>query len=142
MSFQGPWFFDAISWILLLKNTHFICFIVLLKAYQFSNCLDVLYFTSLDWYSLFHQALEHLVILTYFKYLYQMTSDLFANSETTSSSKSLLLICSVLIFLMTLIRSVIKLSSSSLFLIIMCYLFGMNSLMMEMSTVNGAWSDE
>ena len=67
-----------------------------------------------------------------------MTSDLFANSETTSSSKSLLLICSVLIFLMTSIRSVIKLSSSSLFLIIMCYLFGMNSLMMEMSTVNGA----
>ena len=67
-----------------------------------------------------------------------MTSDLFANSETTSSSKYLLLICSVLIFLMTSIRSVIKLSSSSLFLIIMCYLFGMNSLMMEMSTVNGA----
>ena len=142
ISFQDPWFFDAISQNLSSKNTCFVFFTMFLKAFQSSNCLNVLYFASLIWHSLFYQALEYLVILMHFEYLYQMTSDLFTNSWTASLSKSLLLICSVLIFLMASIRLVINLSSSSLFLIIVHYLFWTNFSMMKMSTINGVWSDK
>ena len=142
MSFQGPWFFHAISQILSLKNTYFVFFTMPLKAFQSSNCLNVLYFASLIWYFSVNQALEYLVILMYFEYLYQMTSDLFANSWTASSSESLLLICLVSIFLIASIRLVMNLSFSLLFLIILYHLFGTNSLMIEMSTVNGIWSDK
>ena len=80
MSSQSPWFFDTISWVLSLKNNHFVFFIVLLNTFQSSICLDNLYFTSLVWQSSFYHTLEYLVILMYLENLYQMTSDLFANS--------------------------------------------------------------
>jgi len=133
MSSQGPWLFDAISWILSLKNKCFVFLIVYLNAFQFFNCLNILYFTSLVWQLSFYYALKCLVILIHFEYLNQITSDLFANSWTVSSSKTLLLSCSVLIFLIASIRMNL---SSSLFLIIICHLSGTNSLIMEMLTVN------
>ena len=82
MSSQSPQFFNTISWILSLKNNYFVLFIVFLNAFQFSICLDDLYFASLVWQSSFYYTLECLVILIHFENLYQIISDLFANSCT------------------------------------------------------------
>jgi len=142
MSSQGFWFFDIISWILSLKNNHFVFLTVLLNIFQSSNCLDILYFASLDWQSSLHQALECLVILTHFEYLYQITSDLFVNSWTASLREFLFNSFSVSIFLIAFISLAMNLSFSSLFLIIVHYLSRTNFLMMEILTINGAWSDK
>ena len=128
MSSQGLLFFDAISLILSSKNKYFVFLTVLLNIFQLSN---ILYFASLTWQSSFHQALECLVILTYFKCLYQMISDLFANSWTASLRDSLFISHSVLIFLMAFISLVMNLSFSLLFLIIVYHLSRTNFLMME-----------
>ena len=69
--------------------------------------------------------------------MFIMRSDLSVNSWTVSSSKSLSIKCNELIFLIASISSEINLSSSSLFLILVCYLSRINFSIIEMLTVNG-----
>ena len=71
-----------------------------------------------------------------------MISDLFANSCTASSSKTLLLSCLVLFFLMASISLAINLSFSSLFFMIVHHLLETNTLIIKMSTVNRALLDK
>ena len=72
MSFQEPLFLPTISWILESKNTHLVFLTMLLKVFQSSNHLKVLYFSSSLWYFLFHYNFECLVILTTFEWLNQI----------------------------------------------------------------------
>jgi len=51
-----------------------------LKFFQSSIVLEDLYLFSLLWHSLFHYALEHLVILIFFENLYQMDSEILTYS--------------------------------------------------------------
>ena len=136
MSSYSLWFFEAIYWILLLKNRWFIFFTVLLNAFQSFNCLEALYFLSFDWHLLFHHSLDYFVILTYLECLYWILSALFVTSWTIILSVFLLLIYSVSRFLIASLNSVVNLSSSILFLIMVCYLVRMNSSLMEILTVN------
>ena len=134
--------FDIISWILLSKNVHFNFLTVPLNTFQFFSSLENLYFANFNWYLLFHYTLKCLVILMHFKCLYQMISDLCANFWTADSSDSLLLICSVSILLIVLIKSMMNLYFSSLFLIIIHHLLETNPSIIKISTDSRVWSDE
>jgi len=139
ISFQGPWFLDAISWILLSKNDCFVSLIVLLNNFQSFTCLDILYFASLNWQSSFHHTLKYFVILMSFECLNQMSSDLLANIWTVRLKVNLLVRFSVSSLLMLLMSSAMDLSFSSLILMIVYLLVRTCSLLIEILTVSGAW---
>ena len=85
ISSHGPHFLFVISSIFLSKNEHLDFLTILLKSFQFSKLQDYWYFCNIYWQSLFHHALEYLVILTVFEYLNQMSSILVTKCWTTSS---------------------------------------------------------
>ena len=68
MSSQRPLFLPAI---LRSKNTYLVFLTMFLKDFQSSKLLEVLYFSSSIWQSLFHYNFECLVILMTFEYLVQ-----------------------------------------------------------------------
>ena len=74
--------------------------------------------------------------------LYQVEFKILMYSWTMFSRESLLNISIVSIFSKVLISSVMNFSSFSLFLIIIYYLFYINSLLINISTVNKVWSKE
>jgi len=115
--------------------------IILLKFFQSSIVLEDQYLFSLTLHFSFHHTLEHLVILTFLENLYQIESKILVYSWTISSRDSWLDISVISIFLIAFVSSVTNFSSSSLFLIILCYLSWINSLLMDMSIVRGAWLD-
>ena len=141
ISSHGPHFLFAISSIFSSKNEHLDFLTILLKSFQFSRLQDCWYFCSVCRQSLFHHALECLVILTVFEYLNQISSILVAKCWTTSSKDSVSWIGDVFKFLINQVKSSINCFSSSLSLTKECYLVGMFLLSMWMSTVIGAWSD-
>ena len=134
-------FFDMIFWILLSKKDHFVLLTILLNFFQSRLELDVLYTIESLLYCSFYYALEYLVILTYLEYLFQKLSKINANSCTTLLSDLLTSLIVMLILPISFLSLLIKLSSSSLFLIIVQYLFWMNSLLIMISTIKGAWSN-
>ena len=77
--FQGLLFFDAISWILLLKKIYLVFFMTFLKFLQSSIALKDLYLFNLSLHSLFHHILKHLVILTFFENLKYYNPCIFFN---------------------------------------------------------------
>jgi len=85
--------------------------------------------------------LDHLVILMTFGCLYHINSEVHAYSWTMSSRELLLGIIKVLIFLIAWIRSEMNFSSFLLFLTIVCYLSWMNSSVITILMVRGAWLD-
>ena len=93
------------------------------------------------WYSSFHQALNHLVMLIYCTNLYWIDSKIFAYSWTMSLRKTLSGIIKVSIFPNVLISSEVKFSSFLLFLIIVQHLSWINSSTIKMLTVKRVWLD-
>ena len=142
MRSQGFLFFEVISWILSLKKLLLVILTVLLKDFQSSIDFEDLYLLSFVWHLSFHQSLVHLVILTTLECLYHIDSNNLVYSWTIFSSTSLSKIIVVSSFPKTsMMRSTMKFSSSSLFLMIVEHSSWINSSLMEMLTVNGAWSD-
>ena len=142
ISSYRPHFLFAISSIFSLKKEYLDFLTVLLKFFQFSRLWDCWYLCSIWWQSLFHYALEYLVILTIFKYLNQISSILVAKCWTTFSKDSAFWIIEVFKFLINWMRSLINHFSSSLPLTKDHHLVRIFSSLIEISTVIGAWSDK
>lgn len=122
MRFHECLFLDVISWIFSSKNDFLVLLTIPLNFLEFEIDLDVQYELNSLPYSSFHQALEHLVILTYLEYFFQRFSIINANSYIILSS-DLLLCISEVSMLLTLFLSLLTNSfSSSLFLIMAYYL--------------------
>jgi len=113
-----------------------------LKSFQSTVDLEEWYTFRLVLYSLFHHTLECLVILILLEYLYQRESKVVMYFWTVSSKDSLLDISEVSMLLIAFLNSLIHLSSSSLFLMIVHHLSWINFLLMKMLTVKEAWSKE
>ena len=137
MSFQGLHFLFAISWILRSKNCHFIFLTILWNCFQSSKLLDNLYFSKSLLQLLFHQLLEYLMMLTTFKFFSQETSTMEAKSLTALLRLAMSIMLEMLIFLMELIRSLMNVNSSSLFLMIEHLLEIMCSSIIGMMIVRG-----
>ena len=140
ISSHGLHFLFVILSIFLLKNERLDFLTILLKFFQFSRVQDCQYFYSICWQSLFHHALEYLVILTVFKYLNQMFSILVTKCWTISSKDLASWIGDIFKFLINQVRFSIN-HFSSLPLIKERHLVGMFLSSMWMSTVIEAWSD-
>ena len=123
-------FFNMISWIFLSKKMYLVFLMTSLKFFQSAIVMVNWYIFSLVLHSLFHYVLE---------ILYLIESEIFAYSWIISLRDSLLDISKVLIFPMVFISSMSNFSSSLLFLIIVHHLSWINSSLINMSTVNGAW---
>ena len=76
MRSQGLLFFDTISWILSSKKNLLVFLIKPLKSFQSTKDLEEQYTFSLTLYFSFYHALEHLVILIFFEYLYYRESEI------------------------------------------------------------------
>ena len=105
MSFQGPHFLFAISWILRSKNKCFIFLTILQKCFQFSKLFKDLYFSKSLLQFSFYQLLEYFVILITFKFLSQALSTTLTNSLMTLFRLALSDKLEVLRFLMNDMRS-------------------------------------
>ena len=90
-------------------------------------------------HSLFHYNLECLVILTYLEYLFQRFSVINVNSYTILSNNSLSGISAVLMLSSLFLSLLMKFSSFSLFLIMVCYLSWINFLLMIILTMKEVW---
>ena len=93
-------------------------------------------------YSLFYHALECLVILMFLESLYQVEFKILVYSWTMFSRDSLLDISVISIFSKVVVSSVTNFSSFSLFLIMVCHLPWINSSLINILTINRAWSEE
>ena len=93
-------------------------------------------------YSLFYHALECLVILMFLESLYQVEFKILVYSWNMFSRDSLLDISVVSIFSKVVVSSVTNFSSFSLFLIMVCHLPWINSSLINILTINRAWSEE
>ena len=93
-------------------------------------------------YSLFYHALECLVILMFLESLYQVEFKILVYSWTMFSRDSLLDISVVSIFPKVVVSSVTNFSSFSLFLIMVHHLSWINSSLINILTINRAWSEE
>ena len=142
MSSYGLHFLFAISSILLSKNKHLDFLTMLLKSFQFLRLHVRQYLLSECQQSLFHQALEYLVILTSFEFSCHMSSILDKRNCKTSSKDSTFWMDEVSKFLMTWMRFSMNCSSSSLFFTSNCHVYEILSSWMGMLTVIGAWSNE
>ena len=142
MSSHRLHFLFTISSILSSKKERLDFLTVLLKSFQFSRHCIWWYFSSEWQQSLFHQALECLVILTIFEYSTHFLLILEARYWTTSSSDSASWMDVVFMFLMTWMRLSINWFSLLFPLANDHHLFGILSSWMEISTVIGAWSDK
>ena len=138
---HGLWFSNTISWILPSNNNHFVFFTIFLKSFQSSTFLDALYTISLSWHLLFYQFLECLIVLIHWEYRFHVDPAISAYSWTMLSREGLSIMITVLILLNFLMKSSINLDLSLLFLIMVCFFFGINSFLIMMFTVRGAWSD-
>ena len=89
-----------------------------------------------------HHTLECLVILINFECLFQRVSDIVIYSYTAFSSDYISEILKVSILPIAFLSLITKFFSSSLFLIIVCYLSWMIFFSMMISTVKEAWYEE
>ena len=137
MSSQGPCFLFVISWILRLKNCHFIFLTIFWNHFQSSKLLDNLYFSKSLLQLLFYQLLKCLVMLMTFEFLSQETSTAEAKSLTALSRLAMFDMLDVLIFLMEIVRSLTNINSSLLSLIMECLLELMCSSIIGMIMVRG-----
>ena len=140
ISSQGP-FFLTILLILLSKNSRLVLLTVPLNIFQSSRCLDCRYLLRSLLQLLFHQALDHCIMLTFLECLNHILSMLYTIFWTINSRILTLEMEWVLMFLREEMTSLIKECSSSLFLIRDCFLICICFSIMEMSTDIGAWSE-
>ena len=84
MSSQSP-FFLTISLILLSKNSYLVLLTVLLNIFQSSRCLDCWYLLRSLLQSLFYQAFDHFVMLTFLECLNHILLMLYAIFWTIDS---------------------------------------------------------
>jgi len=118
MRSYGNLFFDVVYWIFSSKNNLLVLLTISLNFSQSEIDLNMQYeFKSLP-HTLFHQALECLVILTYLEYFFQRFSVINANLYTILSSSLLLCMSDILMLPILFLSLLMKPSSSSLFLII------------------------
>ena len=110
MRFQDLLFFDMISWILLWKKILLVLLIKSLKSFQLAIDLKEQYTFSLMLHSLFHHALENLVILIFFECLYYRESKIDIFSWTASSRDFLLSISEVLMLPIVFLNSLTNFS--------------------------------
>ena len=139
--FNGLHFLLAILSIFSLKKLCFVFLTVPLNFFQFSNCFDCLYLSRSFQQLSSYQALECFVILTFLECLCYMLLIFVAREFTISLSTLQLRIESVLRFLMKFINSLIKQSSSLLFLARTHFIVWIYSLSIDILTEMGAWSE-
>lgn len=141
MSFHGPCFLLAISWILRSKKECLVVLTVFLNCFQSLILLNALYFLRSLLYFTFHQLFEYLIILTIFKFFSCIISKDWAKEQTVLlreiASNRLL----VLMSLMAFITFLIKIFSFSLSLTIIHFLIWIYSLIISIMIVSRAWSD-
>jgi len=102
----------------MVKNDLFVLLTIPLNIFQSKLDLDKQYMFNFLLHSLFHHTLEHLVILTHLGYLFQRFSEIATNSCTILSSNSLLEMLVVSMLPTIFLSSLMKPSSSMLFLMI------------------------
>ena len=141
INFQGPHFLLAISMILLSKKTCLDFLTVFLNSFQFSILQDYWYLSRFLWHSLFHHALECLVMLTILEYLNQIFSILIERLWIVLLRTLILWMNKVSSLLMKRVSSSRNCFSPSL-PTRECHLVEMCSLMMGMSTEMGIWLEE
>jgi len=137
MSSQEPCFLLATFWILRSKNNCFVFLTVLQKVFQSSRLFKDLYFSrSLLQFSS-HQLLECFVILITFEFFSQALSTVLANSLTALSRLNISDRLDILRFLIDVMTSLIKDTSSLLSLMIECLIEMMLSSTMRIVMVTG-----
>ena len=107
-----------ISWILRLKNNHFMFLTVLQKIFQSSRLFKDLYFSRFLLQFLSHQLLDCFVILITFEFFSQALSTTLANLLTALSRLDISNRLDILKFLTDVMMSLIKDTSSLLSLMI------------------------
>ena len=127
----------ATSWILRLKNNHFMSLTVLQKIFQSSRLFKDLYFSRFLLQFLSHQLLECFVILITFEFFSQVLSTALANSLTALSRLDISNRLDILKFLTDVMMSLIKDVSSLLSLMIEHLIEVMLSSMMGIEIVRG-----
>jgi len=131
MSSQGPWLLLAISWILMLKKILLVILTILLKDFQSSRLLDVLYLSNDCIHSLFYHCLKYFIVLVHLAFFLQACLILDMNRLTRSSNLSQSNRLEESRFLIITIASLTRVAFSSLF-------FGIKNLdEMMFSTVIG-----
>ena len=115
MSFQGPWLLLAISWILMSKKILLVILTAVLKDFQSSRLLDVLYLSNDYLYSSFYYCLEYFINLVYLAFFLQACLILDMNRLTRSSNLSWSVRLEALRFLKITVALLTKTASSLLF---------------------------
>lgn len=131
---------NIVSWILLSKNVCFTVLTIFLHLVYFILFLDIWYVTRSLLQSLFHHALECLVIWTCLECLYHNSFAMEVNSWVTSSSFLWLRILVILIQLVLFLNLLMNFFSSLLFSTIVSFFFWINSFLITIWTDDGAWS--
>ena len=108
MSFHKLYFLLVILVILSLKKMCFVFLTIFLNLFQSSRCLDYWYMLRSLQQSLFHHALEYLVIFTFLEYLCQVLSILIVSIWTMFSRASMLWMEDIFILLMVFMSSLMK----------------------------------
>ena len=141
ISFQGPHFLLAISWILSSKKICFMDLIVFLNAFQFSKFLVVLYLFRAQLQLLFYQLLECFIIWTHLAFVFHANLILDVSEFVTSSILLWSDKSDISMFLIATEMSLIKFFSSSLFFAIEDLNKSIFSSLMAIMTERGAWLD-
>ena len=126
-----------ISWILRLKNNHFMFLTVLQKIFQSSRLFKDLYFSRFLLQFLSHQLLDCFVILITFEFFSQALSTTLANLLTALSRLDISNRLDILKFLTDVMMSLIKDTSSLLSLMIEHLIEVMLSSIMGIEMVKG-----
>ena len=141
MSFKGPLSLLEISRIFSSKKDCLVFLTIFLNCFQLSMLWVNLYFLRYWLQLLSHQLLECLVILMIFKFSSHILFMEQARVSTAFLSKMMFNRSLVLIELIDLMSSLMSIFSSSLSLIIICFLVWIYSSTIGMVTVRGIWSD-
>ena len=115
---------------------------VLLKLHQFSRLWYAWYLSRDSRHSLFHHALEYLVIFIAFKFLCHNSSTLDASRWTTSLRVLAFEMKNIFEFLMIRMSSLMNCFSSSLSFASKCHKSNILSSQMDTLIVIGVWSDD
>ena len=132
----------AISWILVSKKVCLVDLTSLLKDFQSSILLVVLYLFKAWLHSLFHHCLEYFVILIYLAFFSHAQSILNLNKLTKFSNLTLSIKFEILRFLILADTSLTNVTFSSLPFRIESLDKVMNSSVMGIVIVRGAWLDD
>jgi len=137
ISSHGLHFLFEILLILSSKKMHFVLLTIFLNFFQSSRLWNCQYLLISVQQSLFHHALECLVILMYLEYLNQILLILKTSTWTMFSKASMLWIWDMSICLTELASSSMKWFFSLLFLIRDHFFIGIHSSNIKMLTVIG-----